>query len=163
MQTLQHSAYTIQYPSNWRAYGDANSTVTIAPQGGVGQDQSGQSAVAYGAIIDGFDSEDPNDTLDQETHALVQSLQNANPQLRQVGRDEDIRVNGVPAKSADLVGVSPVADSSGKQQRERDWLVSMRMPNGSLVYLVFIAPQNDYNSLRPTFEQMLRTFRLNQP
>jgi beta-barrel assembly-enhancing protease len=79
-----------------------------------------------------------------------------------VGRDEDIRVNGVPARSADLVGVSPVADSSGKEQRERDWLVSMRMSNGSLVYLVFIAPQNDYNNLRPTFEQMLRTFRLNQ-
>ena len=162
MQTLQHSAYTLQYPSNWRAFGDANSTVTIAPEGGVGQDQSGQSAVAYGVIIDGFDSEDPNDSLDQETHALVQSLQHANPQLRQVGRDEDIRVNGVAAKSADLVGVSPISDSSGKQQRERDWLVSMRMGNGSLVYLVFIAPQDDYNNLRPTFEQMLRTFRLNQ-
>src|SRR5215813_3081406 len=162
MQTLQHSAYTIQYPSNWRAYGDANSTVTIAPQGGVGQDQSGQSAVAYGVIVDGFDSENPDDNLDQETHALVQSLQHANPQLRQVGRDEDIRVNGVPAKSADLVGISPVADSTGRQQRERDWLISMRMSNGSLVYLVFIAPQDEYNSLRPTFEQMLRTFRLNQ-
>ena len=93
---------------------------------------------------------------------MVRSLQQGNPQLRQVGHDEDIRVNGVPAKSADFVGVSPVADSSGKQQRERDWVVSMRMPNGSLVYLVFIAPQNDFDRLRPTFEQMLRTFRLNQ-
>lgn len=162
MKTLQHSAYTIQYPSNWQTYGDANSTVTIAPQGGVGQDQSGQSAVAYGVIIDGFDSENQEDTLEQETNALIQSLQHANPQLRQVGRNEDIRVNGVPAKSADLVGVSPIADSSGGQQRERNWLISMTMPNGSLVYLVFIAPQNDYNRLRPTFEQMLRTFRMNQ-
>jgi beta-barrel assembly-enhancing protease len=162
MKTMQHSAYTVQYPSNWQAYGDGNSTVTIAPQGGVGQDPSGQSAIAYGVIIDGFDSENQEDTLDQETHALIQSLQHANPQLRQVGRDEDIRVNGVPAKSADLVGVSPITDSSGARQRERNWLVSMRMGNGSLVYLVFIAPQNDYNRLRPTFEQMLRTFRLNQ-
>ena len=162
LRTMQHSAYTIQYPSNWQAYGDANSTVTIAPQGGLRQDQSGQSAVAFGVIIDGFDSENQEDTLDQETHELIQSLQHANPQLRQVGRDEDIRVNGVSAKSADLIGVSPIADSSGGQQRERDWLVSIRMANGSLVYLVFIAPQNDYNRLRPTFEQMLRTFRLNQ-
>lgn len=162
MKTLQHSAYTIQYPSNWEAYGDANSTVTIAPQGGVGQDRSGQSAVAYGVIVDGFDSENQEATLDQETHELIQSLQHANPQLRQVGRDEDIRVNGVAAKSADLIGISPIADNSGGQQRERNWLVSMRMGNGSLVYLVFIAPQNDYNRLRPAFEQMLRTFRLNQ-
>src|SRR2546423_2373722 len=63
VKTLQHSAYTIQYPSNWQASGDANSTVTIAPQGGVAQDQSGQSAVAYGVIVDGFDSENPNDDL----------------------------------------------------------------------------------------------------
>jgi len=29
-----------------------------------------------------------------------------------------------------------------------------------LLYLVFIAPQNQFDQLRPTFEQMLRTLRL---
>jgi hypothetical protein len=28
------------------------------------------------------------------------------------------------------------------------------------VYLVFIAPDRDFTRLRPTFEQMLRSFRL---
>src|SRR5207248_10616927 len=37
-QTLNHSAFTIQYPANWKAYGDANSEVTIAPQNGIVQD-----------------------------------------------------------------------------------------------------------------------------
>ncbi len=159
---LQHSAYTIQYPSNWQAYGDANSTVTIAPEGGVGQDQSGQNSVAYGAIIDGYEAEDPNASLDQETHSLIQSLKQANPQLREVGNDESIRVNGTPARSAELIGVSPVADSSGKQQRERDWLVTAKASNGNLIYIVFIAPEKEFGRLRGTFEQMLRTFQVNQ-
>ncbi len=158
---FQHSAYTVSYPSNWKSFGDSSSMVTIAPDGGVGQNSNGQGAVACGVIIDGFEAEQgPNASLDQDTHELIASLKQANPQLRQIGSDENIRVNGVAAKSVEMIGPSPVPDRSGKQQRERDWLVSMEMSNGNLLYLVFIAPENDFTKLRPTYEQMLRTFQL---
>src|SRR5438067_6510206 len=158
-QQLNHGAFTISYPSNWQVYGDTQSAVTIAPQNGVGKDSNGQSSVAVGVIIDRFEPEQGR-PLDQATHDLVASLRQSNPDLGQVGNDETIRVNGVPGRSADLIGTSPIQSNNGRAQRERDWLVTVGQQDGTLLYLVFIAPQNQFDQLRPTFEQMLRTLRL---
>ena len=157
-QQLNHSAFTIGYPSNWQVYGDAQSAVTVAPQNGVGQDSSGQSAVAVGVIIDRYEPEQ-SIALDQATHDLIRNLRQSNPDLRQVGNDEAIRVNGVPGRSADLIGTSPLRESN-QAQRERDWLVTIERQDGTVLYLVFIAPQSQFDQLRPTYEQMLRTLRL---
>src|SRR5215472_13341887 len=158
-QQLNHSAFTIGYPSNWKAFGDAQSAVTLAPPNGVGQDSNSQSAVAVGVIIDSYEPEQ-GASLDQATRDLIASLRQSNPDLRQVGNGEAIRVNGVSGRSTDLIGNSPIRDNNGRAQRERDWLVAIARQDGSVVYLVFIAPQNQFDQLRPTYEQMLRTLRL---
>src|SRR6266513_977990 len=66
----------------------------------------------------------------------------------------------VGGKSVDLIGTSPLQDQSGRAVQERDWLVTLKRRDGSLVYMVFIAPDRDFRSLRPSFEQMLRSLRL---
>jgi hypothetical protein len=38
--------------------------------------------------------------------------------------------------------------------------VALQRRDGSLLYLVSIAPDKDFESLRPTFEQMLKSIRL---
>src|SRR5207253_10972599 len=91
MRTLNHSAFQVSYPDNWEVFGDQNSAVTIAPRSGVSQ-----NAVAYGVMINAYQPEDPNESLDQETHELVSSLRQSNPDLRQIGYDENIRENGAP-------------------------------------------------------------------
>ncbi len=149
---MNHQSYTIGYPADWQVYGDASSAVTIAPPGGVGED-----AVAYGVVISGFQPEARD--LDGGFHELEQSLRQSNPELRVIGHDENIRVNGVAGKSVEMVGPSPLKAQGGAAQRERDWLVALPNSRGELLSLVFIAPEQDYNRLRPTFEQMLRTFR----
>jgi beta-barrel assembly-enhancing protease len=111
-------------------------------------------------MISSYQPEDPNASLDQNTHDLLNSLRQSNPDLRQIGNDESIRVNGVSGKSADLIGVSPVQDQRGGKVRERDWLVTMKRNDGNLIYLIFIAPDPDFEKLRPTFEEMLRSFKL---
>jgi hypothetical protein len=80
--------------------------------------------------------------------------------LRQIGQDENIRINGIAGKSVDLVGTSPLRDQSGRPGQERDWLVAVQRQDGSLLYLVSIAPDKDFESLRPTFEQMLKSLKL---
>ena len=125
----------------------------------MGQDTNGQGAVAVGVIIDRYEPEQ-NVSLDQATHDLIANLRQSNPDLREVGNDEGIRVNGVSGRSADLIGTSPIRDSNQRAQRERDWLVAIERQDGTVLYLVFIAPQNQFDQLRPTFEQMLRTLRL---
>jgi len=158
-QQLNHSAFTVGYPSNWRVYGDSQSAVTITPQNGVGQDSNGQGAVAVGVIIDRYEPEQGGN-LSEATRDLIASLRQSNPDLRQVGNGEAIRVNGVSGRSVDLIGSSPIRDSNGRGQKERDWLVTIGQQDGTVLYLVFIAPQNQFDRLRPTFEQMLRTLRL---
>ena len=155
MQSFAHSQYQISYPENWQVFGGQNSSVTIAPKSGVSE-----NAVAYGAIINNYQPESSNDSLDQATHDLLASLRQGNPDLREIGHDEDIRVGGVSGKSVDLIGTSPLKDQSGRAAQERDWLVTFQRRDGSLLYLVFIAPDKNFNSMRPTFEQMLKTLRL---
>lgn len=154
-QSFSHSEYQIAYPENWRVFGDQNSAVTIAPPNGISQ-----NAVAYGVMINDYQPENPEASLDDATHALLASLQQSNPGLREIGNDENIRVNGVAGKSVDLIGPSPIQDSSGHAVQERDWLVAVKRRDGNLLYLVFIAPNNDFASLRPSFEQMLKSLNL---
>ena len=101
---LQHSAFSISYPENWQVSGNRQSTVTIAPQSGVGE-----GAIAYGVVIGG--AQDPNaGSLDEATADLVQTLQRSNPGLRLSGDTQNIDVNGLPGRSVVLTGASPLHD-----------------------------------------------------
>lgn len=157
MQSLNHSAYAISYPGNWQVFGDANSEVTIAPKNGITQ-----NAIAYGVMINGFQPEQQSGrgSLDDVTHQLLNQLRQSNPDLRQVGNDQDIKVNGAPAKSVIMTGPSPLNGSNNRPEQERDWLVAMQRQDGVLIYFVFIAPQQDFGQLKPTFDQMLRSVRM---
>ncbi len=155
LRAFSHRDFTISYPENWQLYGDQNSAVTIAPQGGVIQ-----NAVAYGFMINTYQPEDSNSTLDQSTHDLLSSLRQANPEVRQIGQDENIRINGVAGKSVDLIGTSPLKDPNGRPNQERDWLVTVKRRDGTLLYVVAIAPDKDFEALRPTFEQMLKSMQM---
>jgi hypothetical protein len=155
MKTLEHDVFRISYPDNWKVYGDQNSAVTIAPENGISQ-----NAVAYGAIVSVYQPEKTGAGLDTNTHELIATLKQSNPDLRLIGRDEDIRVNGVLGKSADLIGASPIKDAQGSATRERDWLVTFPRKDGSLLYVVFISPDPEFSKLRPTFELMLKSLKM---
>jgi len=154
MREFNHNDFQISYPENWQVFGDRDSAITIAPQSGVSQ-----NAVAYGVMIGSFQPEEQKDSLDEATHDLLATLRQSNPDLRVIGHDENIRVNGLPGKSVDMIGKSPL-QQNGRALQERDWVVTARQHEGSLLYLVFIAPDRDFGSLRPTFEDMLRSLRL---
>ena len=53
-----------------------------------------------------------------------------------------------------------MTDQQGRAARERDWLVTVQRNDGTILYMVFICPDQDFSQLRPQFEQMLRSFRL---
>ena len=155
LKPFQHQDYEISYPENWQVFGDPSSNVTLAPRSGVTQ-----NAVAYGVMIANYQPEDPTAKLDAATQGLLASLRQSNPDLRQIGNAENIRVNGVPGKSVDLIGGSPIKDAQGKALEERDWVVTMQRRDGTLLYLVFISPDKEFGAMRPAFEQMLRSLRM---
>ena len=84
LRNFSHRDFAISYPENWQVYGDQNSAVTIAPPSGVSQ-----NAVAYGVMINTYQPEDANVSLDQAAHDLLASLRQSNPDLREIGHDEN--------------------------------------------------------------------------
>lgn len=160
MRLLDHAEYQISYPENWQVTGGANSAITIAPQNG-----ASKNAIVYGVTISNYESIKSAD-FETATHDLIDSLRKSNPGMREVGNAEDIRVNGVEGKSLDLIGRSPEPDQNGQTTPERDWLVAIKRnandsaKGGSLLYLVFVAPEKDFDDLRPVFEQMLKSLKL---
>ncbi|MBV9608145.1 MAG: M48 family metalloprotease [Acidobacteria bacterium] len=147
--TTSNNVFSIAYPDNWRVFNE-QSGMTIAPPAGVAE-----GAVAYGVIIN--TARDPNAySLDDATRDLAQQLEQANPGLRAAGRPQPVRINGVEARSVDMIGTSPL-QSNGRPVPERDWLVILQgRGSGELLYLVFVAPEQDFDQLRPTYEAMLR-------
>ena len=147
-KTYSHSAFTMTYPENWTAYGDQNSSLTIAPKGGA----SGNT-IAYGVMINGFQPQQ-SASLDAATSQLVTQMQQSGG-LKQLGNSETFTLNGKSAKSVVFQGNSPL-----QGEQERDWLVTQQRQDGSVVYLVFVAPEKDFKTLQPSFEKMLRSFKL---
>jgi hypothetical protein len=151
---LQSDVLNISYPENWQAGQDQSSGgITIAPPAAVAQ-----GAVAYGVVIGGGQDQNAN-SLDQATQDLVQNLQQSNPGLQTSGNPQPINVNGMQGRSVTLKGNSPIA-KNGKPEPERDWLVTVPRSEGGLIYLVFIAPENDFGKLRSTYEKTLNSLQV---
>jgi len=148
--TFQQNGFSISYPENWQAAGNQNS-VTIAPPAGTGQD-----AIAYGVVISAAKA---SGTIDDANHALIQSLQQGNPGLRIFDSPRSVQVAGVEGRATMLAGNSPV-QQGGQPQAERDWLVTLPRSSGNCLYLVFIAPENDFPQLRPTYQKMLDSLQI---
>jgi Zn-dependent protease with chaperone function len=143
----------IAYPSNWQVSpADNGQGLTIAPAAGMSQ-----GAVGYGVVVNSFDARGAS-TLGDATEALVADLERSNPGLRADGRSRPLDVSGNQGRSVELTGNSPV-QQNGRPLRERDWLVTLPAPQGGLVYMIFIAPENTFSQLRPTFEQILNSTR----
>jgi hypothetical protein len=148
---LQQGNFTISYPENWKTAGDQG-TVLIAPPSG-----AAQNGISYGVMIGS--AQGGSLSLDQGTQQLIQTMQQENPGMQVSGDLKPVEINGVQGRSAILTGTSPL-QQNGKPLPERDWLVTMPRPDGSLMYLVFVAPERDFNQLHPTYQKMLDSFQV---
>jgi hypothetical protein len=152
----QSSGYALKYPDNWKKYPDSDgSGVSFAPEGGVLDDGSGHSALAYGLIIGVApvkgEANDEN-ALQGATNQVIQDLQKSNPGMKIVRQGEHLRLNGLPGLSTFLSNASPAGG------QETDWVVSVLRPEG-LVYFVCVAPQSSYDDYEKTFSTMLDSVR----
>lgn len=145
-------AFSIAYPDNWEVFGDADSAIlTIAPRGGIAQDSSGNSQIAWGAMASYYIPQNGTD-LQRDTRDLVREMQRTNPSL-QVGdqRQRGTRLNGQRALVTTLYSTSPY-----RGETEHDVLVTLPRPQG-LFYILFISPASGSREMQNTFETMLRS------
>ncbi len=151
-RALDTNDYTMSYPDNWQAVNGNGTNATVAPAGGVTE-----QGVIYGVVVESFAIQQGTSFADAVTQ-LVQQMTQQNPGLAQSGGVDDVLVNKLPAKSVELTGRSALM-RNGQAMPEHDWLVAIQRSNSALTALIFIAPGEDARILRPTYEQMLRSFR----
>jgi hypothetical protein len=77
--------------------------------------------------------------------------------MEQLGKPEPITVGGIEGRSTFLRSPSPFQDANGQAQPERDWLVTVPLSDGSMIFMIFVAPEADFGSLQPTYEAMLKS------
>ncbi len=154
MRTQNFGPFSMAVPSNWQAGQQQDGGYLIAPQAGV----SGNS-IAYGVMVQGVQPKQQM-SLDEATDQIVQSLVQGNQGAMVSGTAQRTNVNGVDARSVTIKAVSPLATSGGKPLPERDWVVTMDGGNNTIIYAVFTAPEQDFAALKPTFEDMLKSFRV---
>jgi hypothetical protein len=154
--------FTIQYPDNWRPYEPDNGNgVTIVPNGGVVDTGNGQQSIIYGVIVNHYDPFQATTsrrapTLDQATQDLVTQVTQGNSHLRPTGSRRRETIDGAPALSQVLSGRSPVTG-----EEERVTVFTRQLPDGHVIYSLFIAPGREYAAMAPVFSQMVRTLQVN--
>jgi len=151
-QRVNGSTFSLEYPAGWRTYGaESSSTLTIAPENGIVRTRGGSGGIGYGAVVSYYQPRYRTDLLNA-TWELLQQLQEMNPNLRAAVQPRQITVAGSQGLIVGLTGPSPYGGS------EKDMLLTVARPQG-LFYMLFIAPENQYNSLQPAFERMANSIR----
>lgn len=151
-ENYDHGAFRVSYPGNWQITGDPNSSLTIYPKGG-----ANSAAVCYGTIISGFTPNRSSKQLDDAMRQLMSDIRDTNPGLRPTGNPVNITVGGRAAKSVEMLGKSAIREN-GEPIAERIRLVALQGKGNLVLYMVFVAPDGDFDSLRPTFDRIMRSF-----
>jgi len=155
--TNQTRSYAVAYPSNWRVY-EQGFGVTIAPEGGVGT-VSGRSEVVYGAIINHYEPQSHGGrvTMQSATTDLLNQIRQASPHLRVIsGSTQQLQTSsGSTALAASLSGRNP---NTGID--ERVTVVTRALPDGHLIYLVFVTPESDARNYSTVLNQMVSSIQV---
>ncbi len=144
----------IHRPENWAVTlpEQKGQFVTIAPQAAITN-----TGVGYGVLLNGVAGPKGQQmSIDDMTVQLIKSIQQSN-ELEPLGNPEPISVGGTEGRSTFLRSPSPLADANGHSQPERDWLVTVPRKDGSMIFMIFVAPQADFDKLKPTYEAMVKS------
>lgn len=158
MTTIEVGKTTIEYPDNWKNFGNGNNII-LAPNGGLVDSGNGRAALAYGlttgmAPIDGQLSAG-TDPLPAATQKLIESMQRQNEGMVILRGSQEVTLNGERGLSTYLKNDSPGGGL------ETDWLLTVKRPEG-LVYFVCVAPQSEFGRFQNTFEAILNGVRFSR-
>jgi hypothetical protein len=142
----------LQVPTNWRGV-DGNNSVTFGPDGAFYQG-NGTSGFTHGVQI-GVVANDSGD-LRRGTDDLVQSLLQSNPQIRRQSSGY-VREN-IGGRSALTATLRNVSEATGGA--EAVLVSTLQLRDGSILYMIQVAPQNEINEYASTFRRMKQSVQV---
>jgi len=140
-------------PENWEQL-QSGSTVVLAPEGGYYESRGG-SSFTHGLQVGMIRSE--THSLEQGTDELVDSFRRSNPEMRMQGNYRRERIGGRNALSVNFTNVS--AETG---EREIVTLSTLQLADGSLMYMIGVAPDYEFNTYNRAFQRARQTLRVNE-
>jgi Zn-dependent protease with chaperone function len=144
------NAFQISVPSNWKELSSSD-TVTFAPEGAYGSHQ-GNSVFTHG-LQAGLQRNNTHD-LQTETDELIDSLSKGNPRLSQSSGYQSFTLDGRRALQTTLGNISEV---TGREETIQ--LVTTQMRNGTLFWVVAVAPREELGTYQSAFQRALSSIR----
>ncbi|MBI2188108.1 MAG: M48 family metalloprotease [Acidobacteria bacterium] len=141
----------VSVPANWAPV-DAGDTVAYAPEGGV-FDADGHMAFTHGVQI-GVAQGGSGD-LRRDTEQLLRSFALGNPDLRLAGSARRESVGGREGMTQPLTNTSDVTG-----QREYVSLSTTQLRDGSLLYLIGVAPESEARTYDSAFRRVRASLQI---
>jgi Zn-dependent protease with chaperone function len=142
----------VSIPENWREVSDSSNSIWFAPSGGFGS-TNGQSVFTHGVNFGVFQPNSRN--LQQATNEFVNSLQQGNGNLRSRGGYMRTTIDGRNALSLALNNVN---EATGRQ--EIVTLITTQVRNGEVLYMIAVAPNDDFANYQNVFQNILRSMQV---
>lgn len=165
--TARSGAFQVAYPGNWRVYESGSTAVTIAPNGGVG-DVGGKTEVVYGLIVNHYEPfgntgrsylrdgrATQKATIQDATNDLLKQIQQGGPHLKVIRNSaQQVSLGGKAGLAASLGGRNP---NTGLN--ERVTVVTRQVPDGHLIYLLFVTPEQDAQTYGKVLNTVVSSLR----
>jgi Zn-dependent protease with chaperone function len=143
----------LQVPSNWHGSEGANS-VTFGPDGAFYQD-NGSSGFTHGVQIGVVANDSGN--VRQGTDDLINSLLQSNPQIRR--QSSGYVQETIGGRNSLTTTLRNVSEATGRPETVLVSTVPLR--DGSLLYLIQVAPQDEVSEYASVFRRMKQTVQVN--
>ena len=149
-------SFALSYPANWDAMGasEDGANLIFAPKGAYGRMGDGLY-VSHGIFI-GVVAPQASD-LAAANDAFVRQQIEANPDFRAQGRSERLESGGRVWHRTIVAGPSAVSGII-----EIDVIYTTATTDGRLFYLITMAPEDEFKSYQPAFEQIVASLRLSR-
>lgn len=150
-RSLFGGAASVSVPNNWRELGGTND-VWFAPEGAYGQYQN-QVVYTHGVNFGVGQTQSTN--LRQATQEFLNGLAQGNANLRQ---RTGLQRQTLSGRTALTTSFNNVNEATG--QAEVVTVITTRLRNGQLFYMIAVAPQNETRSFQTAFSNILRSVQL---
>jgi predicted Zn-dependent protease len=153
LRTFSGSVFRLSYPDNWRELPEQDSqAIWFAPDGGYGN-ANGQRVYTHGVNV-GTARVQSTD-LRSATDEFVRALEASSRDLR---RQSDFRRTNISGRDALSMTFTNTNEATGRQEDVNVYTLMLR--NGSLFYLITVAPGNDRQSFQRAFQDVFRSIEI---
>jgi hypothetical protein len=146
------NVFQAQVPANWTSL-SSRSSIKVVPENGYGE-INGQTMFTHGVEF-GVAQASTRD-LREATNAWLRGVAQSNPDLRQAGEQQVVRISQRSAISTPLINPSPLGG------QERVDVYTMFLTDGTLFYFLSIVPERDADAFMPAFRRVANSIRLTE-